>query len=164
MNVAMRATARNTQEFVRWAGRAEFGQSVTYHIGNLARDRAESPVLHALAEAVMIFRERKVIVTSRQIMHLPLGTSTWYVATRSGHGRAPRALLLDQCDPHEFRALEAIHRRDPAQSASRAIRDHLGCPESLAIDLLSRLCARGWVEPAKPRGWRMTPSGQQVLA
>ena len=68
MSMAIRNTVRNAHEFVRWAARAEPGQPVTYHIGNLARDRSESTALHDLAETVMIFSEVGYVATSQHLM------------------------------------------------------------------------------------------------
>lgn len=164
MTIALRSTVRNAKELTRWAARAETGQSVTYHIGNLGRDRVESPVLHLLAETVMVFAEHQFISTSQVIMRLPMGSATWYSATRTGRGRAPRSIMFDQCDAFAFRALEAMRDRDQAQSASRAIRDHMGCPEQLALDFLALLWARKWIEPAGNKGWQLSPEGQRMLA
>lgn len=163
MTIAIRNTVRNAKEFVRWAARADAGTPVTYHLGSLARDRAESETLHLLAETVMIFSELGYVTTSQHVMRLPIGTSTWYVATRTGRGRAPRALMFDQCDAHAWRALQAVHNRDASQSAPRAIRDHIGCPESLAHDLMCLLWARKWIQKAEPKGYELSPEGLKML-
>lgn len=163
MTIALRNTVRNAHELTRWAARAEKGQPVTYHIGDLARDRAASPNLHLLAETVLILSEHGYITTSQVIMRLPLGSATWYSASRTGRGRAPRSIMFDQCDAFTFRALEAMRDRDASQSAGRAIRDHMGCPEQLALDYLALLYARKWIEPAEPKGWQLSPEGARML-
>jgi hypothetical protein len=96
-------------------------------------------------------------------MRLPLGSATWYYATRTGSGRAPKAIMFDQCDAFTFRALQAMRDRDASQSAGRAIRDHMGCPEQLALDYLALLYARKWIEPAEPKGWQLSPEGLRML-
>ena len=164
MTIAIRNTVRNAAEFIRWAARAEAGQPVTYHIGNLGRDRAESPALHVLAETVLILSEAGFVATSQIVMRLPLGSAVWYSAARTGRGRAPRAIMSGSCDAHEYRALEAVKARDGFRSISRAIRDHMGCPETVAQQYVGVLTARGWVEPVEPRGYRLSAEGQRMLA
>jgi len=163
MSIALRNTVRTAKEFTRWAARAETGQPVTYHIGNLGRDRSESPALHLLAETVLILAECGFVATSQIVMRLPMGSATWYSATRTGRGRAPRAIMFDQADAYAFRALEAMRDRDPSQSAGRAIRDHIGCSEQLALDFLALLWARGWVEPLESKGYRLSAEGLRML-
>lgn len=163
MNVALRNSVQNAHEFTRWAAAATTGQPVTYHIGHLGRDRAASPALHLLAETVMIFADRMFVTTAQYQMRLPLGSATWYTATRTGRGQAPRSIMFDQCDAHTFRALEAVNDRDASMSAGRAIRDHLGCPEQLALDYLALLWARQWIEEADAKGYRLTAEGLRML-
>ena len=164
MSIAIRNTVRTAKEFTRWAARAERGQPVTYHIGNLGRDRAESPALHLLAETVMIFAEKGYIATSQVIMRLPMGSATWYYATRTGSGRAPRSIMFDQADAFAYRALEAMRDRDASLSAGRAIREHMGCTDQLALDFLALLWARGWVEPSGGKGYRLSDEGRRMLS
>lgn len=164
MTMAIRNTVRTAKEFTRWAARAEPGQPVTYHIGTLSIDRANSPALHLLAETVMIFSESGYIATSQVVMRLPLGSATWYYATRTGSGRAPRSIMFDQADAFAYRALEAMRDRDTSQSAGRAIRDHMGCTDQLALDFLALLWARGWAEAAEPKGYRLSDAGSRMLA
>jgi hypothetical protein len=163
MTIALRNTVRNAREFTRWAAKAEAGSPVTYHIGSLAADRADSPALHLLDETVLIFAQCGYVATSQHVMRLPIGTSTWYVATRTGRGRVPTGIMFDRCDAHTFRALEALRQRDASQSAARAIRDHMGCPESLALDFLCLLWARGWIQKAEPKGYELSPEGLKML-
>lgn len=164
MSITLRNTVRTAKEFTRWAARAEPGQPVTYHIGNLAADRANSPALHLLAETVMIFSQAGYIATSQVVMRLPLGAATWYYATRTGSGRAPRSIMFDQADAFAYRALEAMRDRDASLSAGRAIREHMGCTDQLALDFLALLWARGWVEAAEPKGYRLSAEGLRMLA
>jgi hypothetical protein len=164
MNATLRQTVKNAHEFTRWSAMAERGQQVTYHIGNLGQDRAQSDHLHLLAETILIFAESGYVITSQVVMRLPLGAATWYYVSRTGRGRAPRSILFDQCTAFEYRALQAMRDRDPSQSASRAIRDQMGCPETIAAQYLTKLLAREWIEPQEARGYRLTAEGLKMLA
>lgn len=163
MNAALKNTVRSAHDFVRWAAAADKGQPVTYHIGDLGRDRAQSPELHLLAETVLLLAETGYIGTRQIIMRLPMGAATWYSAHRTGAGWAPRSIMFDQCDAFSYRALQAIKSRDASQSAGRAIRDHMGCTESLALDYLALLYARKWIDPVEPKGWQLSPEGIRML-
>lgn len=164
MSIALRNTVRNAKELIRWAARAEAGQSVTYHIGNLGLDRVEAPTLHLLAETVMVFAEHQYISTSQVIMRLPMESATWYSATRTGRGRPPRSIMFDLCNAHHYRALEAVRERDASRSISRAIRDHMGCPEQTAQQFVATLPAKNWIERAEPKGWQLSRDGLRMLA
>jgi hypothetical protein len=164
MSMIMRTTVRNAREFAEWATRAAPGQPVTYHIGNLAIDRAAHPALHLLAETVLIFAECGFITTSQAIMRLPMATATWYSVARTGSGRAPRSILFGQCDAFAYRALQAVKSRDASKSATRAIRDQMGCQMDTAAAYLTVLTERKWVEPAEPKGIRLSAEGLRMLA
>lgn len=163
MTQAIRTTVRTATELTRWAAAAEPGQQATYHLGNLAADRAASPALHLLAETVLLLSEHGYIATQQHVLRLAAGTSIWYCATRTGRGNAPRSIMFGQCDAHQYRALQALRDRDSATSATRAIRDHMGCPEQLAMDYLTLLFVRGWVEECDGRGWQLTREGSRML-
>jgi hypothetical protein len=158
-----RQTVRNSKEFIRWACAAERGDSVTYHIGNLASDRADAAVLHQLAETVMILMETGYVTIQQVTMRLPINSPTWYSVVRTGTGWAPRSIIFEDCEPTTYRALQALKIRDADQSAARAVRDAIGCPESLALDLLALLYARKWIEPAEPKGWQLSGDGLRML-
>lgn len=163
MTLAIRQTVRSARDLTQWAARAEKGQPVTYHIGDLSRDRAESPALHLLAETVLILAETGFLATRQVIMRLPLGAATWYFAHRTGAGWAPRSIMFDQCDAFTYRALQGMMRRSASQSASRAIRDHIGCSDAMARDYLADLQTRNWIEPCEPKGWQLSPEGIRML-
>ena len=164
MSLIMRTTVRNAREFAEWATCAAPGHPVTYHIGNLAVDRSTHAALHLLAETVLIFAECGFVTTSQAIMRLPLATATWYYACRTGSGQAPRSILFGQCDAFTYRALEAMRDRQGSMSAARAIRDHIGCPEATAVRYLADLTERKLVEPAEPKGIRLSAEGLRMLS
>lgn len=163
MNVALRNTVQDATSLTRWAAKAMAGEPVTYHIGSMAADRAASPALHLLAETVMVLVEASYLAASQTVMRLPTGSATWYVATRTGRGRAPRSIMFDQCDAFTYRALQAVRERPADLSAAHAIRETLGCPDRLAADYLALLYARKWIEHAEPKGWQLSPQGQAML-
>ena len=163
MTIPARTTVRNARELVHWLARPEAGTAVTYHIGNLAADRAASPVLHALAETVLILAERGALSASQQLMRLSVGASTIYSVARKDHRKAPRSLMLSQIDAHSWRALEAIADRPVDQSATRAIREHLGCPEDHAADMMCLLLATGMVERGEGKGYQISAAGRRML-
>ena len=53
--------------------------------------------------------------------------------------------------------------RASAQSATRAIRDHMGCPETVARAYQDDLAARNLIEPAEPKGWQLSQTGAAML-
>lgn len=163
MTLPARTTVRNAKELVHWLARPEAGPAVTYHIGNLAADRAASPVLHTLAETVLILVERGAVTTTQHTMRLSVGNSTIYSVARADHRRAPRSLMLSQIDAHSWRALQAVADCPSDQSASRAIREHLGCPEDHANDLMCLLLALGLVERAKGKTYQISAAGRRML-
>ena len=163
MTIAIRNTVRSAHDFIRWAARAETGEPVTYHIGSLSVDRATSPVLHLLAETVMIFAECGFVTTSQVVMRLPTGAATWYYASRTGRGRVPRSIMFDTVDAHTFRALQAVRDRDESTGAARAIRDVIGCSMDLAHDYLALLFVKNWIEPAESKGWQLSAEGLRML-
>lgn len=163
MTIAIRNTVRTAKEFTRWAAQAAPGSAVTYHIGNLAADRAQSHDLHELAETVLIFVEHGFVTTSQVVMRLAVGSSVWFSAVRTGSGRAPRSILFGQCDPFAFRALEALRDRESSQTFARAISEHMGCSGGVALDYLALLWARGWIESVEPKGYRLTAEGLRML-
>ena len=136
---------------------------MTYHIGNLSVDRANSHDLHELAEAVAILRERGVVACTQLAVRLSVGHSTIYSASRTGAGRQPRNLSLGLVDAFIFRAIEAITERDADTSAIHAIRDHLGCNGNIAADLLACLWHKKLIEEAAPKGWKLTVEGHRML-
>lgn len=163
MTVATRSTVRSAKDLCHWLARPESGPAVTYHIGNLAADRAASPALHQLAETVLILAERGALTTAQHRMRLSVGNPVIYSVTRQDHRRAPRSIMLGQIDAHTWRALQAVENRHADQSAARAIREHLGCPEDQAADLLCLLFALGMVEKTDAKGYQATPTGARML-
>lgn len=163
MTLPARTTVRNAKELVHWLARPEAGPAVTYHIGNLAVDRVGSKVLHALAETVSILTERRAVTASQMTMRLSVGNSTIYSVARADHRLAPRGLMAGQIDAHTWRALQAIAERQGDQSATRAIRDHLGCPEGHASELMCLLMATGLVERVDPKGYQVSALGRRLL-
>jgi len=164
MIMLMRTTVRSAGEFTDWASRAAASHLVTYHIGNLAADRAGHAALHLLAETVLILAESGYVTTSQAVMRLPMGSATWYSASRSSAGFAPRSILFGHCDAFAYRALQAMRNRPASQSATHAIRDHMGCPVATAARYLAHMTEMKWVEPAEPKGVRLSAEGLRMLS
>ena len=157
-----RLTVADERQFLMWAARAPSLETVTYHVGNLAADRAKNHNLHLMAEAALLLTETGWLTVSQTPLRssLPL---TCYFATRTKGGKAPRGVMLWQITAPEYRALRAVRDADPDQSAVRAIRDGLGYSEDIAADYLALLFAKGFVERADDRGWQPSSLGLQML-
>lgn len=154
MSLMEQTTVRDARENVEWATRAAPGQSVTYHIGSLAIDRAGYHALYLLAETVLIFSECGYVATSQAIMRLPLQSATWYSTSRTGSRQTPHSILFDRCDAFAYRALRALKDRIANKSTANAIRDHMGCSIATASRDLAQLAGRKRVELAEPKGIR----------
>lgn len=159
----IRASVPDLGALMTWAMRAKAGDTATYHVGNLAVDRARSPVLHDLAEAVTILVEHDYLSAGQLRTRLPMLDGYSYLCTRTGRGVAPYGLLQRRIGPHDWRALEAIRDRQAAESAQRAVRDALSIPERQATDLLAHLRHQGWVAETATGGADITVAGLRVL-
>lgn len=161
----LNARVTSAAGFLRWARGAGFGEWCIYHEGNLALDRTEDRDLHERAEAVLILSSHGFVAASQgRPPHADSGVLA-YMATRTGRGRAPRAILSGEVAATDFGALKAVQGREVQQSAHRAIRDRLGLSEGAADGLLRRLADLGLVERGTgyKAGWALTPVGQQAL-
>lgn len=163
MTLAIRKTVANSKALCIWAASAAPADFAIYHIGELGRDRITNPVLHELAETVLILSETGFIISTQYPMQLASLTGWSYVATRRRGGWAPRSILNSQITAAQYRALNAVRRRDAAMSAPRAVRDALSCPDDVAADMLAFLHLNGWVEEAPGKGWAVSPAGLRML-
>lgn len=146
-----------------WAAGARPREFVTYHVGNLAADRADNPVLNDMAELVRLLQETGWLMQSTKSVKLAAIRGHAYFATRTGGGFAPRCILFGDMTPRQWRALKAVRDRIGYQSAHRAIRDELATSEDDAADMLALLYSLGWVEPAPEKGFRLSDSGAMAM-
>lgn len=146
-----------------WAASARPRDFVTYHVGNLAADRASNPALNEMAELVRLLQETGWIMQSTKAVKLAAVRGHAYFASRTGAGFAPRCILLGDMTPRQWRAMKAVRDRVGYQSAHRAIRDELAGSEDEAADILAYLYANGWVEPAEQKGFRLSEAGAMAM-
>ncbi|WP_395542726.1 hypothetical protein [Neotabrizicola sp. sgz301269] len=163
MTIAITNMISSAGELRRWAANARPRDFVTYHIGNVARDRAESQILHDLAELVLLLQETGFIIGSTKRVELAAVQGFVYFATRTGAGYAPHCIIRGTISCREFRALQAIRDRVGYSSAQRSVRDALSCADAEAADLLALLYARKWVEDAPEKGFQLSETGLAAM-
>mgnify|MGYP006879938616 CR=1 FL=1 len=78
-----------------WCRVAERGQQYIYHLGSLARDRRVSGILNIVADTAMLLAETRFLRLQQERMAFsnPEDDRWAYLATRSGTGYAPRAVI-----------------------------------------------------------------------
>lgn len=163
MTLAIRKTVASARALCIWAASAPPADFAIYHIGELGRDRIANPVLHELAETVLILTETGYILSAQHPISLANITGWSYVATRARGGWAPQSILNSRLTAAQYRALNAVRRRDAAMSAPRAVRDALSCPDDVAADMLAYLHLNGWVAEAPGKGWAVSSDGLRML-
>lgn len=113
-----------------WCRVAERGQQYIYHLGSLARDRRASGILNIVADTAMLLAETRFLrlQQERMVFSSPEDDRWVYLATRSGTGYAPRAVISLRISSFEWRALRAVRDREAGMSVTRAIRDAMVYP------------------------------------
>lgn len=167
MTIAIRNTVWDITSLCRWARGALPGHWCVYHIGHLARDRAQNPDLNNMAETILLLCETGHLTASAHRFRLPLAEGWTYIATRTEKAHMPRALIREEISAIQFRALQAVRERDPATSATRAIRNAIsaaaGNSDRIATTVLDSLKDAGFVAPAEGKGWELTQEGRSAL-
>lgn len=143
MTVNARSTVSSTRALLDWAATAPAGETVTYHVGALSVDRANSRDLARMADTVMILQSTGWLLATQTQMRFAVGPLAAYHATRTGRGHAPHGLVKGTITASEWLALFAVKDKAATTSAQRAIRDHVQCGEDMASLLLHNLVGRG---------------------
>lgn len=159
----MRESVASVGDLVAWCKAARPGDAVTYHMGNLAHDRAQSPVLHELAEMVLILTERDYLRTEQVRARLATLVGYSYLAVKTGRGGVVPSIMEQRVTPVHYRALLALGQRHGVQSAQRCLRDGMGLSEDGATALLRELQAKGLIEPSPSRGMVVTRKGLSMV-
>lgn len=165
MTQTLRRTAASASDFRAWLRGAQPGDRCTYHVGQMARDRAGSAKLAELADCVTMFAELSIVTPVSYRMVLAVGPRVVYSATRTSARLAPRALVTGQIKPLEYRALRALADRDvnARQSATRCLRDAIAMPEGKGRVLLETLHYRRLVERDAVVGWQISDRGRELI-
>lgn len=151
------------EQFRIWAAGAKPRDRITYHIGNLAIDRANNSALHDLAEMIRLLQETGWVIQSTNRVNLAAIRGHAYFVTRTGGGYAPRCILNNSISARHYRAMQALRDRVGYVSAQRAVRDALATNETDAADILAYLYARRWVEEAPEKGFRVSDAGVMAM-
>ncbi len=157
-------TVASPRDFCAWAKQAAAGDACLYHIGVLARDRARSRDLDALADLVRLLQERGYVVGSQSPVALPTLTGYAYRAIRTGAGHTPAHVLAGRLPARQWRALDAIRTRPAAVSIARAVRDALSVDDETANAIVASFRAKRWIEEQPIKGWMLSAQGRRMLA
>lgn len=157
--------ARTPSSVRRWVIEAKPGEILTYHVGRLATDRAENPVLSATADYVSTLDHLGAVraLTARTSLQ---SCAVYCAQRRSGHARHP--LVLGLLTPVEYRALLALQQRERGVSALKAIeRSAAAISPQKAQAILEALLERGAVRQGegKPghQGYELTARGAAMV-
>lgn len=154
-----------------WCRVAERGQQYIYHLGSLARDRRASGILNIVADTAMLLAETRFLrlQQERMVFSSPEDDRWVYLATRSGTGYAPRAVISLRISSFEWRALRAVRDREAGMSVTRAIRDAMVYPSLTSPDVARSMIAllqdRQLIKSVTGTGknWELSPAGLEAL-
>jgi hypothetical protein len=161
--VKFRNEASTSGDFITWARCATFGDFCVYHTGNLATDRRDSNDLCKLADIVLMLQDTGFVIATQ--FRANVGDLTQYVATRTGEGYAPRAVMKGEISAADWRILTAVRDARHGRSITRVIRDALASSsDRAATAVLDALKSRQLVEEdTTVSGWKISHLGLSIL-
>ena len=127
-----------------WASTAGIGASALYHAGDLAEQRADEPVLEALADLVAAMAEAGILLTTQD--RAAKLDAKLYAVTMLTDRKRQHSLVTGDLDPTLWRSLRALDGRPERMSASRAIARALQIPETKARPIVAELRSRDLIE------------------
>jgi hypothetical protein len=161
-----RHEAKDLDGFLAWARSAQRGDYCIYHRGDLGYDRASCMDTRQLAATVRILAEHDFVILSQG---RTFDFQRDYIATRTGHGTPPKAVLAQQITAIQFEALRGVleYTRDNLErrSAMRAVRDAISAAnQNVAAAVFDDLVKHGWIESKGPGcGYDLTALGLRML-
>lgn len=160
----LRHEAANTAEFIRWARGAIYGDFCVYHQGSLSTDRRSNPEVCSLADTVLLLQDTGFIIATQY--RRDIDAETQYIATRTGRGYAPRAVMKGEITAGDWRILGAICEARHGRSITRIVRDMLATSsDKAATAVLEAFKAREWIEEdPSVSGWKISALGLSMLA
>lgn len=167
MSMIQRRTVITLASLYRWLKTAQRDDWFVYHAGNLAHDRLLNPDLSDLADLILLLTDFGYLTTTQHRRYLFIMDVFVYVATRTGNGYCPPALITGKLTSHEFRALRAVRDRDADISVIRAVRDALSASQTssdlLATRMFDSLKDRKLVQEAKGGSWELSRRGLEIM-
>lgn len=165
-----RHEAQDLDGFLEWARDAQRGDYCIHHRGDLGYDRASCNDTRQLASTVRILAEYDFVILAqnRKFGH-DHDVIREYIATRTGYGHPPRAIMSQQITVTQFEALRGIleytNDNRERKSARRAVRDAIQAANAAIADaMFDDLVRRGFIESKGPDcGYDLTALGLKMM-
>lgn len=156
-------TSKSIDEFLRWARTADYGEFCVYHEGSLGRDRVGNRDLSQVADTVLLLQDTGFVIATQFRSGIDMPTK--YVATRTGYGYAPRAIIRGEITATDWRILCAVREARHGKSITRVIRDTLSTSsDAAAAGVLHTIKKAGWIEEdPSVMGWKISAAGLSLL-
>lgn len=138
------AVTYSIDQFRDWIFKARRGELCLFHVGQMAVDQQDRPLLKDLSAFASIMSDYNIAITTQRRASEGIYQ---YFATRTDApaNLMPKSLAMGSVTINTFIAIRAISKKQEAYSLRRAIRDAMLCSEIEAQAMLDVLVKQKFV-------------------